>query len=94
MRKSEKIEREISDLKERKEILEKQLARVKALDKARVRKKRSHQMYVFAGDIAKLYKQCFNKYLFNSDSAADEAALSEILSVLKKYFEYKKRSQV
>ena len=94
MRKSEKIEREISDLKERKEILEKQLARVKALDKARVRKKRSHQMYVFAGDVANLYKQYFKKYLFTSDSAADEAALSEILAVLKKYFEYKKRSQV
>lgn len=93
MRKSEKIEREISDLKERKEILEKQLARVKALDKARVRKKRSHQMYVFAGDVAKLYKQYFNKYLFTSDSAADEAALSEILSALKKYFDFKKRSQ-
>lgn len=93
MRKSEAIEKEISDLKERKEILEKQLARVKALDKVRVRKKRSHQMYIFAGDVAKLYKQCFNKYLFTSDSAADEAALSEILAVLKKYFEYKKKSQ-
>ena len=51
-------------------------------------------MYMFAGDVGKLYKQYFNKYLFNSDSAADEAALSEILAVLKKYFEYKKRSQV
>lgn len=83
----EKMEEQRKALSEKIAKAKRQIAKKNADDE---RKRRSHQMYVFAGDIEKSYEETFGEKLFVENK---QEALDAMVAALGRYFQNLKEKQ-